>query len=565
MTFESKDLENSHSREMDTKKDTNINIKSSPKSTKLVRTVYISSALAALGGFVCGYDSGAVTGIMVMVPFINSYSELADENTYVYYSGLCFALMLMTAAIGAFVSGPICDKIGRKWSIVMGAYIFALGILFEIIGQKFGLLLAGRLVAGFGNGLITNAVPLYHSEIAPPDIRGRLVTLFTVMASFGTVCGYFITFGTSYLTSQWAWRAPWIVQLVIAVFLGSFVIQLPYSPRWLFDIGQERESLEVLAKLRELPTDDPAVVAEYVEIKEQISAEKSLGNRTYIELFYRKNLKATLIAFFIGIATSFTGINAILYYGPSIFMDAGLSDVSTSIAASGGTAIVSFGATIVSFYLIDIWGRKKLFILGAILMGIAMFIVGAMFQGYSYFDADGYVIMDNVGARTVIIICIYVFMGSFNLTWGVASYVYPAEIFNMRNRAKGLGLTYGLNWAFSILVTYCMPLFMASTLSGVYFFFGSCCIAITIVVFFIPETRNITLEAMEGAKKSILSLQDRIGFGAEIIPSYRKQDNACVGIVSIYCGWWMFVCCQSDHHLNDSTRHNTSTQFGLNL
>jgi len=461
------------------------------------KSVYIAATLAALGGFVCGYDTGAVAGIMIMPTFRSAFPELADETQFVYLEGLLVAFMLMTAALGAFASSPICDAIGRKRAIILGAYVFSLGILFEIIGYKFGLLLTGRLIAGFGNGLMTNAVPLYHSEIAPPDIRGRLVSLFTLMSSFGQVMGFFVTFGTSYLTTSWGWRAPWLLQLIVCLILGTAVFFLPYSPRWLIDCGREDEGLAVIAELHEAPLDDPAVQAEYNEIKTELDIEKSLGQRTYRELFYKGNFKRTTIAFFIGIATSFTGIDAILYYGPSIFAAAGLSDVSVSIAASGGTSIVSMVATFVSLVFIDKWGRKFLFILGSVVMGISMFITGAMFQVYAYVDDSGNIVMTNDSARNAIIAFIFIFMGAFSLTWGVASYVYPAEIFNMRCRAKGLGLTYGLNWAFSILVTYCMPLFMASTLSGSYFFFGACCAVMTVVIFFIPETRNRTLESME--------------------------------------------------------------------
>jgi len=317
------------------------------------------------------------------------------------------------------------DVIGRKRAIIFGSYIFSLGILFEIIGFKFGLLLTGRLVAGFGNGLMTNAVPLYHSEIAPPDIRGRLVSLFTVMSSFGQVVGYFVTFGTSYLTTSWGWRAPWLIQLIVCVVLGTSVFFLPYSPRWLIDIGREDEGLAVIAELQEAPIDDPVVRAEYDEIKTELDAEKAMGKRTYTELFYPGNRKRTFIAFFIAIATSFTGIDAILYYGPSIFAAAGLSDVSSAIAASGGTGIVSLFATIVSLVFIDKWGRKFLFILGAVVMGISMFITGAMFQVYAYIDDTGNIVMTNDNARNTIMAFIFIFMAAFSLTWGVASYVYP--------------------------------------------------------------------------------------------------------------------------------------------
>lgn len=287
-------------------------------------------------------------------------------------------------------------------------------------------MLTGRLVAGFGNGLMTNAVPLYHSEIAPPDIRGRLVSLFTLMSSFGQVMGYFVTFGTSYLTTAWGWRAPWLIQLIVCVVLGTAVFFLPYSPRWLIDCGREDEGLAVIAELQEAPLDDPAVQAEYHEIKTELDIEKSMGKRTYSELFNKSNRRRTYIAFFIGIATSFTGIDAILYYGPSIFGAAGLSDVSSSIAASGGTSIVSLIATFVSLVFIDKWGRKFLFILGSVVMGISMFITGAMFQVYAYVDdTTGGVVMTNDSARNTIMAFIFIFMAAFSLTWGVASYVYP--------------------------------------------------------------------------------------------------------------------------------------------
>ncbi|KAG2173597.1 hypothetical protein INT43_005015 [Umbelopsis isabellina] len=473
-------------------------ILNSVKNKGMRKSVYIAATMAAVGGFVCGYDTGAVSGILVMPTFQASFPEFEDETQFVYLEGLLVAFMLMTAALGAFLSGPICDKIGRKRSIILGSYIFALGILFEIIGFKFGLLLTGRLVAGFGNGLMTNAVPLYHSEIAPPDIRGRLVSLFTLMSTFGQVVGYFVTFGTSYVDNAWGWRGPWLIQLVVCVILGTSVFFLPYSPRWLIDQGREGEGLAVICELQEAPADDPGVKAEYNEIKAELDLEKSMGKRTYTELFSKANRKRTYIAFFIAIATSFTGIDAILYYGPSIFMDAGLNDVSSSIAATGATGIVSLIASFVSLLIIDKLGRKFLFILGSVVMGISMFITGAMFQVYAYIDADsGSVVMTNIYARNAIMAFIFIFMAAFSLTWGVASYVYPAEIFNMRCRAKGLGLTYGLNWAFSILITYVMPLFMATTLSGSYFFFGACCAVMTVVIFFIPETRNRTLESME--------------------------------------------------------------------
>lgn len=339
----------------------------------------------------------------------------------------------------------------------------------------------------------------YHSEIAPPDIRGRLISLFTLMSSFGQAIGIFVTFGTSYLQNDWAWRAPWLLQLIAGCLFGAFVLTLPFSPRWLIDQDRHDEAILVLAEMNELDKDHPLVKNEYQEIQKEIEFEKSLGRRTYAELFKGANLRRTLIAFFISISTAFTGNAAIWYYAPQIFISAGLSDRSISIAASGGSTILSVICAFFSLqFLIDRVGRKFVFQSGAILMAISMFIVGAMFATYVIVDPEtGDVIMTNPYARNVIIAFIYIFTAAFAYSYGLASYVYPAEIFNMRCRAKGLALTYGLNWAFTILITYCVPLFLLSTVSGVYFFFGACCIVCFIGCFFIPETKGKSLEEME--------------------------------------------------------------------
>lgn len=321
------------------------------------------------------------------------------------------------------------------------------------------------------------------------------------MSTFGQVAGYFVTFGTSYLPTDWSWRAPWLLQLLVCVLFGASMFTMPFSPRWLIDQGRHDEARQVLVSLRN--GDD--VQAEYDEIVSELEFERSLGKRTYAELFQRTNRSRLGMASFIAIATSFTGVVAIWYYAPQIFMTAGLTDVSSSIAATGGTGILSLVAAAISLqWCIDQFGRKTLFLWGAAVMGIAMFIVGAMFQAFTYVNVDtGEVVLHNTHARNTILVFIYIFTAAYASTWGLATYVYPAEVFNMRTRAKGLAIVYGFNWAFSILITYCVPLFLASSVSGVYFFFGACCILSFGGVCFLPETKGKSLEEMEyvfGAK-----------------------------------------------------------------
>jgi MFS family permease len=287
--------------------------------------------------------------------------------------------------------------------------------LLQIIGTNFGVLLAGRIVGGFGAGLMTNAIPLYHSEIAPPDIRGRLISFFTLMACFGQLVGYFTTFGTSYIDSDWCWRAPWLLHIIVCVMFAGIIVTLPYSPRWLIDKGRYEEAKHVLVDLHQVPGNHPLVSQEYEEIIAEIEFERSLGDRTYLELFQGTNLKRTLLSFFISISTSFTGNVAIWYYAPQIILSAGMDSVSASIAATGGTGILSLIAAFISLqWFIDKWGRRPVFLVGAAAMGISMFIVGAMFSVYTTVDVENYAVtITNPYARNTIIAMLYIFVASF--------------------------------------------------------------------------------------------------------------------------------------------------------
>jgi MFS family permease len=202
------------------------------------------------------------------------------------------------------------DKIGRKYSIIVSCFVFGLGVLMQVIGMKYGVLLAGRIIAGIGDGIITNAVPLYHSEIAPADIRGRLISLYTVMKSFGTLVGYFVTYGTSYLTTSWGWRAPWLIELLLCIILGLYSFTLPFSPRWLIYQGREEESLQVLSQLREAAIDDVNIQSEFNEIKQELDFERSLGKATILELFQGTNRKRTIISFTLALGAALTGTQA---------------------------------------------------------------------------------------------------------------------------------------------------------------------------------------------------------------------------------------------------------------
>lgn len=356
--------------------------------------------------------------------------------------------------------------------------------------------MAGRIFVGFGEGFLTNAIPLYHTEIAPTDIRGRLITLFSAMASVGTIAGYFVNFGTSYMDNDWAWRIPFLIQLIVCVLLGC-VYFLPFSPRWLVDKGRKEEALNVIALLHESTIHDPEVLNEFNCICEEIEIERAFGDRTFIECFRGTNLKRTLFALFTGNGAAFTGIYSISYYAPRIFMQAGVGSNSISLATSGAINILVLIVTLLTLYFIDKLGRRAIFLTGAAIMGGSMYIVGALFQVYNVVDDDGTVSLDNVHACATVIAFLFIFQAAYAYSWGPVSYIYPAEVSNMRTRAKTIALAYGLNWTIGIFMTFVMPIFMTNTIYGAYYFFGACCSILFLGSFFLPETKGKTLEEID--------------------------------------------------------------------
>lgn len=180
------------------------------------------------------------------------------------------------------------------------------------------------------------------------------------------------------------------------------------------------------------------------------------------------------------------------YYAPQIFIAAGLTNVSSSIAATAGSGIVSLIATAISLgWWIDHLGRRRLFLWGSAVMSISLFTVGVVFAHGGGDDPP------STAALWIIIFSIYVFIAAFAATWGVGTFVYPAEIFSTRCRALGLAVVYGLSWVYSTLIGYGVPIFLSRSVAGVFFFFAACTATSIIGVCFIPETKGVALEELQ--------------------------------------------------------------------
>ncbi|OZJ06915.1 hypothetical protein BZG36_00080 [Bifiguratus adelaidae] len=480
--------------------------------------VWLSVVYASIGGFLFGYDQGVMSGIIVMPHWVSYFNNPDPALT-----GLIVSLYLLGAMVGALIAGPLSERIGRKRSIMLGCVVFTFGSALQCGATNLNLLLAGRWFQGMGIGTFSMNVPVYQSELAPPLWRGRIVALQQLSIVAGIMCAFWIGYGCSFIDSDASWRVPLGLQIVPAIilFFGGFI--LPYSPRWLVDKGRDAEGklqfnlpLQVLARLHAKgDANDEFVQIEYREITEQAAYEREHCVRTYGELFKKgANRRRAILAIGIQVMQQWTGINAVLYYAPLIFQGAGLSSTSSSLLATGLNGVISVLSTIPAVLYIDRWGRVKTLIFGAIGMSVTMLLAGALLGKYPYMPNGG----NNLAAQYVAIIMMYLFTICFSISWGPCGWIYPAEIFPLRLRAKGTGLSTSANYLMNFVIGEITPVMLKNVTYGTYLlFFATNAVCAALCYFFYPETKGRSLEEME------------ILFGGDGAEAIARADMAASG------------------------------------
>ncbi|KAG0055139.1 hypothetical protein BGZ83_009551 [Gryganskiella cystojenkinii] len=405
---------------------------------------------------------------------------------------------------GALLAGPLGDRISRRRTIMLAASIWIVGSIIQCASVGVGMLVVGRVVNGIAVGLASMIVPVYQSEIAPKEIRGRIVSLQQWAITWGILIQYFIQYGCSFIKSNAAFRVPWGIQVVPGLILLVGICFFPYSPRWLADQDRWEEALEVLANLRAGGNkNDPAVQAEYKEIEEVIRFDRTQAARSYIELFRRPNLPKVFLGMALQSWSQLTGMNVAMYYIVYIFQGAGITG-DTNLRASSIQYVLNVVMTIPAILYIDKWGRRPVLLIGSTFMALWMFLIGGLMGKYGEPDLlDGnstttWAIKSNDSASHAVIACSYLFVCSFAISWGPVSWTYPAEIYPLRIRSKAVSLSTASNWAFNFALAYAVPPLLESIQYKTYFIFGTFCVAMTIHVFFMfPETKGRTLEEME--------------------------------------------------------------------
>lgn len=479
------------------------------------RKIFSIAVFASLGGLLYGYNQGVFSGVLGMQNF---QTQMGDAVSDPGKKGWLVAILELGAWWGVLWTGFLCDKLSRKHTIVTAVVVFCIGVVVQTSAFHPSSIYGGRFITGMGVGCLSMAVPLYNAELAPAEVRGSLVALQQLAITFGIMISFWIDYGTQFIggtganQSPAAWRIPLALQLVPAIILGIGINFMPFSPRWLISRGREEEAMEVLSSARAMPKESDLVQIEFLEIKAQHLFEKAtseelfpqyqddsfssnlkLGFWSYFSLLQKKTLLyrvavGTLTMFF----QQWTGINAILYYAPSIFQQLGLSNNSTSLLATGVVGCAMFLTTIPAVIWVDQVGRKPVLVSGAFLMAgchiIVAVIIGLFHNSFPEHRVAGWAACAFV----------WIFAMGFGYSWGPCAWIIVAEIWPLSVRGKGMSIAASSNWMNNFIVGQVTPTMITNLGFGTFVFFGAFSFLGGLFIwFFVPETKGLTLEEMD--------------------------------------------------------------------
>ncbi|MGO3048588.1 MAG: sugar porter family MFS transporter [Staphylococcus sp.] len=429
--------------------------------------------LGALGGLLYGYDMGVISGALLFIKDdipLNSVTE-----------GLVVASMLVGAIFGAGASGPLSDRLGRRRVVFIIAIIYIVGALILALAPSMPILVIGRLVIGVAVGGSTAIVPVYLSEMAPTAQRGSLSSLNQLMITIGILSSYLINYAFTPIEG-WRWMLGLAVLPSLILLIG--VIFMPESPRWLLEHKSEKAARDVMG-----------LTFKQSEIDKEIADMKEINRISESTWKVLKSpwLRPTLIIGSVfALFQQIIGINAIIYYAPSIFSKAVLGD-ATSILGTVGIGTVNVLVTIIAIMIIDKIDRKRLLVIGNIGMVASLLIMAILIWAIGIQSSSW-----------IIIICLTLFIIFFGFTWGPVLWVMLPELFPMRARGAATGIAALVLSIGSLLVAQFFPILTdVLPVEQVFLIFAVIGIgALVFVVKYLPETRGRSLEEIEADLRS---------------------------------------------------------------
>jgi sugar porter (SP) family MFS transporter len=434
------------------------------------RFVLRLAMIAALGGFLFGYDTGIISGSL---PFITKEFGASTFQQQAFVGAL-----LIGAVVGAIISGFSADSLSRRRTKIIAGVVYVVGALGSALAQTSTELIAARFVLGIAVGTASFVAPMYISELAPKKIRGGVTSFNQLMVVSGILGAYIVSWALKDVTNNWRWMLGLGALPGIALAVGMFF--QPFSPRWLIDQGREDEARKVLRRARD---NDEDVDEEVAEIKE------AAGEEGGIRQVWKPEVRPMVaVGLALAVAQQFIGVNTVIYYAPTIlkFTGVGTGDAITQALSVGITNLVF---TIIAVLILDKVGRRPLLMFGTAGCIVSLAMLGVFF-------ASGY-LQDN--ASWVALVCLIVYIASFAIGLGPVFWLMIAEIFPLRVRSSAMSLSTVGNWSSNFIVSsFFLSLTSAITRQGTFWLYaGFGVLALVYFIARVPETKDRSLEQIE--------------------------------------------------------------------
>ncbi|CAH6721736.1 high-affinity glucose transporter 1 [[Candida] jaroonii] len=465
-----------------------------------ITNIYVIASIACTAGLMFGFD------ISSMSAFIGTdqYQEFFDHPSS-DIQGFITASMSLGSFFGSIASTFISEPFGRRASLLTCAFFWMAGAAIQSSVQDRAQLIIGRLISGIGIGFGSSVAPVYGSELSPRKIRGLIGGIFQFSVTLGIMVMFYISYGCSKINGLGSFRVAWGIQIIpgLILFIGTFFV--PESPRWLAKHGYWEDAEKIVADVQAHGNrEDPDVLIEISEIKEQILVDEHVRDFTYADLFKKKYLPRTITAVSAQIWQQLTGMNVMMYYIVYVFKMAGYQGDQV-LTSSSIQYVLNTVITIPALYLLDKVGRRPVLLAGAAAMFTFQFAVAGLLATYSdpipvdqRTDSTVTITIpdEHKPAARAVIACCYLFVCSFAPSWGVTIWLYCSEIWgDSASRQRGAALATAGNWIFNFAIAMFTPPAFENIAWKTYCIYGSFCAAMFVhVFFFFPETKGKRLE-----------------------------------------------------------------------
>ncbi|CAG8284106.1 unnamed protein product [Penicillium salamii] len=490
----------------------------SPAKTQILTLVYRYISLVAASCMVLyGYDASvfnSVQGSKNWMAWMNepNANTIGAVNT-AYTVGAIFG--------GFFLGGPCADLLGRKMGMGIGCIMVIVATFMQTFSPRHNLacFLAGRCIIGIGQGIaliVIAAGPIYIGELAPAEIRGKIMTFWQMFYSVGSFICFWINFGcTKHVANlgEWDWKLVVIFQLLVPVMILVLLPTIPESPRWYVKKGNHIEKAR--AALRKVRDTEEEVEQELLEIREAIEYEKEAISGNYSALWKDKSLRKRMaLALVLNAGQQVTGQGSLNSYSTKIYKKVFTSDSQIAlINALNATFGILF--TLNAVWIIDRFGRKFLLIAGGIGMGLCMIVVSAV-ETETPALANG-AKSEPVGISIVFLLFLFIFF--YKPSWGATVWIWTSEIFSMNVRAQAVGMASQTQNVANAIVQQFFPLFLDNEgFYAFYMFAGINFLLAVFVFFFIPETKQVPLEEID----TLFGGANHVAQGEEVL-AYKKE------------------------------------------